>query len=219
MVGQVASVIAAVGAQLAFVWLLSRVGPHVSLEVALISRGEGAEVTLVWLLACVDSSVLQQRLSSLAGIAAVRALQLPVQGPPQVVQHQHRAPMQGIAIAREAGEAGVTGLLGQVPRQLIHLAGLLAQVLPEVLQEVLRLHPLLPHLLLLTHRETPKASLRSADAHHGGQARLFLFWNAHPSLTRVRMLARRGRGFRGHVLSACSFACITGHARTRHRRG
>lgn len=56
-VGQVVSVIAAVGTLLAFVWLLSGVGLHVSLEVVLISRGEGAEVTPVRLLALVDSSV------------------------------------------------------------------------------------------------------------------------------------------------------------------
>lgn len=52
MVGKVATVTAAEGAQLTLVWLLACVGSHVGFKVSLVGRGKRAEVAAVRFLSC-----------------------------------------------------------------------------------------------------------------------------------------------------------------------
>jgi hypothetical protein len=52
VVGQVAAVAATEGAEVTLVGLLSRVGAHVGLKVALVGRGKGAQLAAVRLLSC-----------------------------------------------------------------------------------------------------------------------------------------------------------------------
>lgn len=78
---QVTAIAATERAQLTLVRLLSGVGSHMSLQVALIGRSKGTKMAAVRFLSCMNSDVLNESCCAPGGIVTVTALELPIIGP------------------------------------------------------------------------------------------------------------------------------------------